>query len=1174
MTHNCPICSQEVKGTFLQVDGFPILRCHHCATDFVAPAPSDEQMKEYYDRADWFEGGERGGYVSYDVQTDEAPAWLVRLMDTIEAKNASPSILDIGCAYGTHLSLAQQRGWQCFGVEPSLHARQIAQQRHKRIFVTETIDEIPPHKFDLVLMLEVIEHLSDPRPLFYKMFAEGQISPETVVAMTTPNARSWAAMADPAGWEFRHPPSHLTFYSGLTFKTLLQRLRFREIDIEGQHPLKDSPFPIHDDEDHSMNGPLSGFAGLKVIATGSDFSSFMQERFVPGTWSELTAYEHFPRYQLARKYAEGKRVLDFGCGSGYGAKVLAQVANHVLAVDIDDGALDFASAEHRHINLEFAKVADLCDSFGEAEFDLVTCFEVIEHLTERDQKILINNFRRILRPDGLLIISTPNPEITKLYGENPFHLKEMSLDEFKGALGEKFDHSIILSQSLISGSTLVLSSNEESNLWHSAPMYDSKETRSSVPAAWVLLCSSSPLPQVQSHFFFDNERNFIRHRIQELNTRHLHEVKIYEETKRSAEFETAMEVAMVENDGLKLALSKGIAEREALKEELNKTHDTAIDDAKLENDSLKSALSHRSAELEALRRELQQTRETLANCITEREAFRLELEQTHEKMANCIIEREAFRRELEQTREKMANRITEQEALKVELDGAHTQIASLLQQKLAYQSRLEIIEGSLRWTLMNKLAGVAPPLRPIFNRIRNIRTDFAQRVGASPASTVQEAGWEASPAHESENGPKPAEIIVSTAQENLDLAYETAREPKWNANLGSYELTVDEVYRSRQTAKTGVLKNLVAPYVLRPKAVVEDPKSLPKVLHVIPNVFVGGSTQLIIDIVEHLSDVFQHEVVTSAFWPAGQHVGLTAHHVTLSNMRTLQTLLREMQPDLVHIHYWGLTDSPWYWAVMEQLEKFPMLPIVENVNTPVDPLISPRINKYIFVSKYVRTEFGGNLPSELTSIIYPGIDLDRFSLPYDGEDAENAVGMVYRLEDDKLTIHAIDLFIEIVKRRPRTRVYIVGGGSFLEPWIRKTEEQGVRQNFRFTGYVPYEELPDWYNRFSVFIAPVWKESFGQVAPFAMSKQIVVTGYRIGALPEIAGSEDFFGTGVEDTAKIIVDLLEDRERRSQIGRHNQKRARSLFSVGTMVSAYERLYREVLAGRPLHSTQPKS
>lgn len=57
----------------------------------------------------------------------------------------------------------------------------------------------------------------------------------------------------------------------------------------------------------------------------------------------------------------------------------------------------------------------------------------------------------------------------------------------------------------------------------------------------------------------------------------------------------------------------------------------------------------------------------------------------------------------------------------------------------------------------------------------------------------------------------------------------------------------------------------------------------------------------------------------------------------------------------------------------------------------------------------------------------------------------NAIGMVYRLEDDKLKIDAIDLFIEVVRRRPRTRAYIIGGGSFLEPWIRKTQQERLSE---------------------------------------------------------------------------------------------------------------------------------
>ncbi len=97
---------------------------------------------------------------------------------------------------------------------------------------------------------------------------------------------------------------------------------------------------------------------------------------------------------------------------------------------------------------------------------------------------------------------------------------------------------------------------------------------------------------------------------------------------------------------------------------------------------------------------------------------------------------------------------------------------------------------------------------------------------------------------------------------------------------------------------------------------------------------------------------------------------------------------------------------------------------------------------------------------------------------------------------------------------------------------------------------------------SIFVAPVWKESFGQVSPFAMSMKIPVAGYRIGALSEILGSEDLLATRPDELADIIVDLLEDRERRIEIGRNNHLRVRERFSVEAMVAAYDRIYERLL------------
>lgn len=1209
MTCICPVCSNvdgEIQG---EAHGFPVARCRMCSTDFVVKDASPSTQTALPSQRD-----------NLTVEPETAPEakmeWLLSLLDGIQGQRPAPSILEIGCGSGDHLTPAMERGWACFGVEPSEHARKTAQERHKEIFVAETIEEIPPHKFDLVLMLEVIEHLGDPYPIFYEMFAKGQISSDTVVAITTPNARSWAALADPAGWEFRHPPSHLTFYSGQAFTTLLKRLRFKDIVIEGQHRLKTDAAPLYTDENPDVNETLSAYAGLKVIAQGSDFSSFMQERFVPGTWSELTAYEHLPRYLFACQQADNRNVLDFGSGSGYGAKALSESARHVLALDIDDGALDFARAEHQNDNLEFRKADDLGASLQDASFDLVTCFEVIEHLNEGDQITLLDNFRRILKPDGVLIISTPNPAITSLYGDNPFHLKEMDLEEFRSALARNFAHIAIFNQNLVSGSTLSRNGEDGEHTLQAAAMYPARKTMREAEAAWVALCSPSALPDVNPCFYVDNNRDFVHHRVNEIASKNRAQVRIYEQTKRANEYEIALANATLaisdhgaadeaaaalsachsavleenarlsednQNIGLALAearqhaenLELAIASAKPDQEMLRLSHEqvkTAYDNAmadlawtknhadRLQNevaasrqtkDFLQSIYNRLASEHEAATQELGALK---ANAFEFSNKFELSAHESreiraahdrllsdYEKAATELSDlkqlADAHQKEFSAAHESRALLTSDNARLVGERDQLANEARSLQQHNAALQARVHLIETSLRWRLVNRLTRYTPALRPIINRLRALKSGSKAR-------------------------PEPTDVSLQSPNNGTDLAYETACEPKWNARQNRYNFLVDEAYQARQAAKTGTMKNLVAPYVVRPKTLAPTGTDLPKVLHVIPNVYVGGSTQLIIDIVEHLSAEFRHEVVTSALWPAGPHEGLTVHHVTLSNMEVMQDILATMQPDLVHVHYWGLGDDPWYWAAMEQIQRHGPLPVVENVNTPIEPLVSHQISQYVFVSNYVRHEFGNMLADDLACVIYPGIDLTKFSDPFDGEDALNAIGMVYRLEDDKLKIDAIDLFIEVVKRRPRTRVYIIGGGSFLEPWIKKTHEHGVRGNFRFTGYVPYEDLPGWYSRFSIFIAPVWKESFGQVAPFAMSKRLVVAGYKIGALPEIAGSDDFFGSDIDSTATIITDLLEDKVKRQRIGLENQERAATMFSVEAMTAAYQQLYRKLL------------
>jgi glycosyltransferase involved in cell wall biosynthesis len=171
---------------------------------------------------------------------------------------------------------------------------------------------------------------------------------------------------------------------------------------------------------------------------------------------------------------------------------------------------------------------------------------------------------------------------------------------------------------------------------------------------------------------------------------------------------------------------------------------------------------------------------------------------------------------------------------------------------------------------------------------------------------------------------------------------------------------------------------------------------------------------------------------------------------------------------------------------------------------------------------------------------------------------------VYRLEGDKLDEHAIDVFIEVIKRRSSTRALIVGGGPLLPRYQVAVAAAGVENAFTFTGYVAYDDLPEYYRRMGVFVAPVHTESFGHVVPLAMSMGIPVAAYAAGALPEILADPGVLAPprDAAKLAEIICRLLEDRPRSLALGAANRERAVERFSVDAMANRYATLYEEFL------------
>jgi 2-polyprenyl-3-methyl-5-hydroxy-6-metoxy-1,4-benzoquinol methylase len=177
------------------------------------------------------------------------------------------------------------------------------------------------------------------------------------------------------------------------------------------------------------------------------------ERYVPGVNGNI-ALEHLHRYIMARELAYGKTVLDIACGEGYGSAYIAEVAGHVIGVDISPEAIQHAIQKYRRRNLEFRIGSCAQIPLAEHSIDIVVSFETIEHHDQHNE--MMSEIKRVLRPDGVIIISSPEKHAYSIVSnyQNPFHVKELYRDEFEILMMRYFRHVAMYGQRVIYGSAI------------------------------------------------------------------------------------------------------------------------------------------------------------------------------------------------------------------------------------------------------------------------------------------------------------------------------------------------------------------------------------------------------------------------------------------------------------------------------------------------------------------------------------------------------------------------------------------------------------------------------------------------------------------------------------------------------------------------------------------------
>ncbi len=401
-------------------------------------------------------------------------------------------------------------------------------------------------------------------------------------------------------------------------------------------------------------------------------AEFTGERVIPGQVDVDLLNEHLARYTFAARLARGKRVLDAGCGAGYGSAELADAALSVVGVDVAPEAIEFARANYALPNLSFEESSVTTLPHADGSFELVVAFEVIEHLSNWNEFLL--EARRVLAPTGQFIVSTPN----KLYytesrgadGANPFHVHEFEFKEFCEALNAVFPHVSMFLENHVEGVAF--------------QPYDRGNT------VEVRVDSSEPAPD-ESHFFLA----VCAHRPQVGNP-----TFVYVPRSANVLRERERHIELLEGElATKNAwLEKALAEHEDLMRQFSELQ-AALEKSNRWAEELNRDLKERGERIEQLQAELA---ESQAGALRMAEAYDAKIAELEEDVAA----------KTEWARERDAAVVKAAEALhhtEKELEERTAWALRLDKESAELGRQLTLVRGS-RWVRLGRRIGVGPDL--------------------------------------------------------------------------------------------------------------------------------------------------------------------------------------------------------------------------------------------------------------------------------------------------------------------------------------------------------------------------------------------------------------------------------------------------------------------------------
>ncbi len=177
------------------------------------------------------------------------------------------------------------------------------------------------------------------------------------------------------------------------------------------------------------------------------------ERILSPHKDATIVYENVHRYAYASQFVERMRVLDLGSGEGHGASLLAERAAFVIGLELDPAAVVHAENKYARSNLRFLAASGVQIPLVEL-FDVVVCFETLGHSDNRDG--LVREAKRLLKPNGLLIISTSDDRIDsgQTQSSHPSYGRALDLEELQKLLESHFENTLFLGQRVYANSNI------------------------------------------------------------------------------------------------------------------------------------------------------------------------------------------------------------------------------------------------------------------------------------------------------------------------------------------------------------------------------------------------------------------------------------------------------------------------------------------------------------------------------------------------------------------------------------------------------------------------------------------------------------------------------------------------------------------------------------------------